>query len=252
MFNPCLIPNPLCSGQQPESWHDDSDLSTVVVSSGNNISQHNDKSGHGHSRTQTPGANQPETGLDDINGRNAFRYTATNHTYLQAPNYLSFGDYTLFFVAAFDLSSPGVEREPHLISIRKEFGTISSLFSVFTFLLSPGAAFRNIVVRWASGTTGVHTTEVITDGIPALISIRLVRDQAAGLLRVNGVTQLSGFTYAPTEDDQPQIFWGTMFTGANNADFQGKEGENLIYKSAFELHQIEFVENYIKNNYLLW
>ena len=250
MYNPGLIPNPLCVGQQPESWHDDSDLSTITLGAGSRVSQHNDKSGHGRHRTQVPGATQPESGLDDINGRNAFRYTAPNHTFLQAANYLSFGDYTIFFVAAFDLTGAGVEPEPHLISVRKPIGTFSTLFSVFT--RHPGFPLGDIRLRWASGDTATGTPAgVLTDKVPALISMRLVRNQAAGLIRVDGVTQISGFTYAPTEDDQPLITWGTNFSNPNAGDFQGKEGENLIYKSAFELHQIEFVENYIKNNYLL-
>jgi hypothetical protein len=252
MFNPGLIPNPLCSGQQPESWHDTSDSSTIVTGIGSRVSLHRDKSGHGRSRSQVPGATQPETGLDNINGRNAFRYTSVNHTFLQASNYLSFGDYTIFLVFAPDLIGSGIEPEPHFISVRKGSGTFSSLFSVLTQVI-PAGPIGNILVRWATGITAAGTpASVISDDVPVLVTIRLVRNQAAGLIRIDGVTQASGFTYAPTEDDQPQIVWGTNFSAPSSGDFKGKEGENLIYKTAFELHQIEFLENYIKNNFLLW
>jgi hypothetical protein len=231
------------------SWHDASDSDTIIVGAGNGVSQHRDKTGNARHRNQSVGANQPETGLDTINGHNVFRYTATSHMFFRAVNYLSFGDFTIFHAAKTDINGAGSEPEPHYISVRRPSGNFSTLFNILT-----QQPIRDIRVRWSTGATGAGTpgAGAIITNVPFLTVVKLVRNQAQGIIRVNGVTLASGFTYAPIEDDQPEIIWGSNFPQGNLGDFDGNEIENLIFPWALELHQIEFIENYYKNRYLLW
>lgn len=239
------VPHPNNLGRAGASWHDCSDLDTIVAGAGDGVSQHRDKTGNAAHRNQQVEVNQPETGLDAINGRNVFRYTATNHMFFRAANYLSFGDFTIFHAAKTDID--GGEAEAHYISVRRPGGNFSSLFSILT--QQPA---RDIRVRWSTGVTGAGTAPAITTNVPFLTVVKLVNGQAQGLIRVNGATLASGFTYAPIEDDQPEIFWGTNFWQPNLGDFDGNEIENLIFPWALELYQIKFIENYYRNRYLLW
>lgn len=242
------VPHPNNLGRVGASWHDTSDPDTIVAGAGDGVSQHRDKTGHGENRAQAVEANQPETGLDAINGRNVFRYTATKHTFFRASNYLSFGDFTIFHAAKTDINGAGSEPEPHYISIRRPGGNFSTLFNILT-----QQPIRDIRVRWATGATGAGTPgNAITTNVPFLTVVKLVRNQAQGLIRKNGVTAASGFTYAPIDDDQPEIIWGSNFAGANLGDFDGNEIESLIFPRALELYQIKFIENYYRNRYLLW
>jgi hypothetical protein len=242
------VPHPNNLGRVGASWHDTSDPDTVVAGAGNGVAQHRDKTGHARHRNQPVEANQAETGLDTINGRNVFRYTATSHMFFRAANYLSLGDFTVFHAAKTDIDGPGSEGEPHYVSIRRPGGNFSTLFNILT--QKPA---RDIRVRWAQGPTGAGTGgNAITNNVPFLTVVKLVRNQAQGLIRVNGATQASGFTYAPTEDTQPEIVWGSNFPQVNDGDFDGNEIENLIFPWALELYQIKFIENYYRNRYLLW
>jgi hypothetical protein len=241
-------PHPNNLGRVGASWHDTSDTDTIIAGGGDGVSQHRDKTGNAEHRNQPTEANQPETGLDTINGHNVFRYTATSHMFFRADNYLSFGDFTIFHAAKTDINGAGSEPEPHYISIRRPGGNFSSLFNILT-----QQPIRDIGVRWSTSTTGAGTPgSAITTNVPFLTVVKLVRNQAQGLIRVNGATLASGFTYAPIEDDQPEIIWGSNFAAPNLGDFDGNEIENLIFPWALELYQIKFIENYYRNRYLLW
>lgn len=232
-----------------KSWHDCSDTNTIVPGTGNGVLQHDDKTGNGNHRGQSASGNQPETGVNSLNGHNVFRYTAASHMFARTANYLSFGDFTIFHAAKTDIFGAGSEPEPHYISVRKPGGNFSSLFNILT-----EQPIRNIRVRWSTGSTGAATPGggAITTNVPFLTVIRLVRNQPLGLIRVNGVTLTSGFTYAPNEDDQPEIIWGSNFPQSNLGDFDGDEIQNFIVDYALELYQIQLLENYYRNKYLLW
>lgn len=230
-----------------KSWHDCSDLNAIVPGTGNGVLQHKDNTGNGNHRPQSTPGNQPETGLNTINGHNVLKYTRSKHTFFRSPNYLNFGDFTIFHAAKTDILGAGAGPEPHYISIRRPFGNFSSLFNILT-----EKPPRNIRVRWSTGATGAGTAPAITTNVPFLTVVRLVRNQPLGLIRVNGVTLASGFTYAPIDDDQPEIYWGANFPQTINGDFQGDEIQNFIVDYALELYQIQLIENYYRNKYLFW
>lgn len=229
-----------------KSWHDCSDLNTIVPGTGNGVLQHKDNTGNGNHRGQSASGNQPETGVNSLNGHNVFRYTAASHMFARKANYLSFGDFTIFHAAKTDILGGGTE--PHYISVRRSSGNFSTLFNILT--QQPA---KDIRVRWATGATGAGTAgNAITTNVPFLTVVRLVRNQPLGLIRVNGVTLASGFTYAPIEDDQPEIIWGTNLPQSVLGDFDGDEIQSLIIDVALELHQIRLLENYYRNKYLFW
>lgn len=232
-----------------KSWHDCSDLNTIVPGTGNGVLQHKDNTGNGNHRGQSASGNQPETGLNTINGHNVLKYTRSKHTFFRSSNYLNFGDFTIFHVAKTDILGAGAGPEPHYISIRRVGGNFSTLFNILT-----QKPVKDIAVRWSTGAANAAGTggNAITTNVPFLTVVKLVRNQPLGLIRVNGVTLTSGFTYAPIDDDQPEIYWGANFPQTINGDFQGDEIQSLIIDVALELHQIRLLENYYRNKYLLW
>lgn len=230
-------PHPFNAGKQPRIWSDTSDPGTITIGSGDGVAAFSDKSGNGNTLTQNLIANQPETGLATIGGKNVFKYTEANHHFLGAGNILQDFDYTLFIIAEVDLVSGNTE--PKLISLREDIPPFGALFTILFFQNG------GVILRWAYGTTGTFAPAgSVSHNTPFLLTIRLVRNQAQGLIRVDRVTKTTGFTWSPA-DVSPDFLVGTLFRAPNLGDFQGLQGEMLIWPVAFNQYQIDFIENFL-------
>ena len=87
-------------------WLDASDASTITQSGGS-VSQWNDKSGNANHATQATGANQPLTGTDTVNGKNAITFNGTS-AFMMLTNAISSGNKTIFFVMRGDSTASTV------------------------------------------------------------------------------------------------------------------------------------------------
>ena len=193
--------------------------------------------------TQSLTDNQPETGVATINGRNAFKYSRANHHYLTGGSI--FGDrdaYTIFIVCSV---TEAINDRTLLSKVDLVYPSDRGL----TVTLN-GIA-RNVVLLFksAAGLQIVGTPAgSITVGVPFLLTVRLSKNSAQSLIRINGITLFSGFIWDPIRLTGDFLI-GTLFTVTNNGDFEGLIGPIRIYEGLLNNQKMINVEQQLKT---LW
>lgn len=236
MSRKVFSPHPFTGGDAPDYWFlgraDDSFVKEAGVPF--RISQANDRSGNSISISQATDAKKP---LFDgtINGITVPRFNGTGGLSMVGTPFPTVSDFTWMIVASTDLSS----AESTLCA---QWQSDGSLFDIY--IPSNG----RVTFRYK----GVfQSTDIgkITSGNPFLLTISVKYNDSVGLLRLDGVSELTGMTFLPTVPGT-NFFVGTIadLTGFN---FPGPIAEILIWKKALEPHKVLWYERYLTNYYAL-
>lgn len=223
-------------------WPDSADEETITTGTGG-VSDMSDKSGAINNISQATASKRPDTGVDTINGLNAVRYVASDN-HLDRDNLITGNEYTIFFTAKF---TAGSSTEPHLLSTRTN--GLDTGISIYVERFVP---LNRIGVRWGTGATGVLSSnnDVVAPNVPFLLTVRVVNGQPRGLIRVDGVNELTGFTWAPTSLSQPTMVVGSNVLVSSLGNWEGLIGDGpIIYPADFNDRQISHVEKYLKNKW---
>lgn len=185
-------------------WLDASDSGTITQVAGS-VSQWNDKSGNGRNAVQATGAQQPQTGVRTLNGRNVLEFDGVDDSFGVAS--FAFSQPITYITAVV----PDRTGSPNDMYIHDGYnGTRNASIFGGSFQYFAGTALP-------SGGTVVASTPYI---------IMTEFNGAGSRLRVNGVTQATG---DPGGDGISSLRIGARGAGGANSPWDGVIAEFLAY-----------------------
>jgi hypothetical protein len=247
VMSPRLL-RPVASGFNPKTiaglvgWWDPSDVSTVLLNSGN-VEQLNDKSGLARHATQTTPNNRPAYS-GTINGRNVMTFDGSNDRLVTGLESNTLTGYATFFcVCQVDATWSDATANNKTPLFGRDVGNANS-YGINLTTSSPASGTLGLAVQWRGFGFNFAGSPPVAKGVPQLF---VGRPAATGRLRrVNGSgsettnsppaagTGSAGGTFLHIgEDPGTSRFWSDLIA------------EVLVYDRDLTLAEIAKIEGYL-------